>query len=214
MSTPLPTIILKAIPAKFDLIPGERCDISTITTSTPDKVGDLVLASGGDWTSFIESGSQVNYDHKSIPVGRALWIKNTTYKNVDGWIAKTQYNPPPKDWPISKRWPASVIFGMIQKGSLRGKSLTLVPSDIQEPTPIQKSQGVKRVISKWTALEYSVCATPINEEAEVLAVSKAFEDIDQIVPDTFVKDYIQILRSVDIPSLVARTLRRMQGKLD
>jgi aminoglycoside N3'-acetyltransferase len=70
------------------------------------------------------------------------------------------------------------------------------------------------VISKWTALEYSVCATPINEEAEVLAVSKAFEDIDQIVPDTFVKDYIQILRSVDIPSLVARTLRRMQGKLD
>jgi len=173
-----------------------RTDVSIISTRTVDAEGDIIIPEGLDWDRFHESGSPVNVAHTSLRIGKALWVKSDNYSVR----AKTQYDRQPKDWPFNKPWPADVVFSAVARGLLRGKSITLLPTEERPPTDAEAKLGVQRVISKGLVEEYSVCAEPVNPEALVESVQKAllgFDEAGAVMDDMeLVEEIVEAFRSL------------------
>lgn len=150
-----------------------RCDVSTITSKAVDNDGDIVLPEGLDFTTFYEHGSPVNYQHSSLRVGRALWVKAKGEK----LIAKTRYDSAPKDWSKDKPWVSDLVFEAVCKGVLGGKSITLLPEEERKPTDAEAAAGAKRVVTKGTVMEFSVCKRPVNPDALVEEIRKSLDAI-------------------------------------
>ena len=173
-------IRLKAV-AEMEFLGSERCDVSTITSKAVDNEGDIVIPGGLNFERFYDNGSAVNYQHSSVRVGRCLWIK----AKGDKLIAKTQYDRAPKDWTASKPWVSDMVFDAVCKGVLTGKSITLLPEEDRPPTDQEVALGAKRVVTKGTVLEYSVCRAPVNPEAIVEEIKKALDEF--INPEDLLK---------------------------
>src|ERR1043165_9842614 len=85
------TVFLKS---PTELNPGERSDVSWISTETPDRYKDVVLAKGMDDSQFaLNPIVTLNHDYYSPPVGRSLWRKFVKDGPTRGIKAKTQYPP-------------------------------------------------------------------------------------------------------------------------
>ena len=158
--------------ASMEVEKGERSDISTITTSSVDSDGDIVLIDGIDLEPWQDAGSPVYYAHKSLKVGHCLWTK----KSAETIKAKTKYDHAPSNWKSDKPFVADVIWDAVQKGILPGKSVTLLPKDCDEPTKEQKAAGVRRIIRTSMLAEFSVCKTPVNGDAIVEEIHKALTE--------------------------------------
>ena len=64
-------------PTALELVEGERCDVSVISTPTLDRDREIVVAGGIDLMQF-RSNPVVTFAHRydELPVGKALWIKH------------------------------------------------------------------------------------------------------------------------------------------
>ena len=162
--------------AAIQLDGGSRCDVSTVSSKSVDLEGDIIQPDGLDWTSFQESGSPVHYQHASIRVGKALWVKS----RGDSVIAKTQYDAAPKGWNPEKPWVGDVVWSAVQKGALSGKSITVLPEVTRDPTAEEAKDGAKRVISKGLVMEYSVCREPVNTDAVVEEICKSIDRLVEV----------------------------------
>jgi len=185
----------------LETIEGERADVSTVTTEAVDRDGEVIMALGGDWGQFRKNPVvPFAHDYRSLPVGRALWVKRTSVGGVNrGWIAKTQYTPAPEGW--AAPWLPDAVWHMVKSGDLPGKSIGFIPREVRAPSESEKRArpelaSVSRVITKWLALEYSVVPVQSNPDAIVQAISKsaagalltpALEAWGIIIPD--VKDF-------------------------
>lgn len=171
------------IPAKVELKPGERADISLVTTDTIDLDREVVKPEGGDWSYFAKNGGRVPWAHNySLPdVGRCLWMTRTAAgESPNGWRAKTVYHPRPGEDVIPKDavWFPDVVNHYVQELGLKGKSIGFVPTAMGKPT----SDEVKArpelaeaswMIREWIGLEYSVAPIQCNPDAVAEMVSKA-----------------------------------------
>lgn len=175
---------MKAIP-EIELLGNERCDVSTITSKAIDNDGDIVLPDGLNFERFYDNGSTVNYQHSSLRIGRCLWIK----AKGDRLIAKTQYDRAPKDWTTNKPWVSDMVFDAVCKGILTGKSITLLPEEERKPTDQEAELGARRVVTKGTVLEYSVCKAPVNPDAIVEEIKKALDEF--VNPEDLLKEQEQ-----------------------
>jgi len=175
-SLPMGLIVLKALPV-VELFGPERCDVSTITSKSIDAEGDIVMPEGLDWDRFHEDGSPVHYAHHSLRVGRALWVK----AKGDRIIAKTRYDSAPAGWSKDKSWIGDVVFDAVRKGALPGKSITVLPEEDRKPTDEEKAAGCKRVITKGTVMEFSVCKAPVNQDAVVEEICKSLDAFNPVV---------------------------------
>jgi len=193
---------------------GSRTDVSMITTGAVDDAGDVVVQKGLDWDTFKGNGSPVYHEHKDIQVGRALWVKAVE----KGWLAKTQYAAKPPDWPSTRAWPADAVFHAVQKGELRGKSITVLPKDIRVPSAAEAAKGIRRVIETATVIGYSICKAPINDEAEVLAVSKAqppkIEYLSKAKIELGIEEHLlAAVQRINTDDVIQRVLDRLSGKV-
>lgn len=175
-SAPMSLVYFKATP-EIQVLGDERCDVSTITSKAIDSQGDIIIPDGLDWDRFHEDGSPVHYAHHSLRVGRALWIKS----KGDRIIAKTKYDSAPANWAKDKPWLGDLVLDAVKKGALPGKSITVLPTDEREPTKAEADLGAKRVIVKGTVMEFSVCKTPINQDAVVEEICKALDAFNPVV---------------------------------
>lgn len=213
MIFPNDAVIFKSIPLSLECEKGSRTDVSLITTDRVDSSGDKVIQHGGDWDTFRQNGSPVYYEHRDIQIGRALWVKPVE----KGWLAKTQYASRPQDWPNTKAWPADAVFDLVQKGRLGGKSVTLLPKETRAPDAQEAEAGVKRVIQTWTVLGFSVCEAPVNEDAEVIVVSKAkvlsgYYSRKE-VESRLEARLINALGNVDHGAIIQSVLDKLRGKI-
>src|SRR6516225_10237914 len=75
-----------------EVSPGERSDVSWISTEDPDRAGDVVLARGMNDSQFKQNPIvTLNHAYWAPPVGKSLWRKFATDGPVRGIKAKTQY---------------------------------------------------------------------------------------------------------------------------
>ena len=159
----------------FTLDPGERTDVSFITTDAVDRDGECVLPAGGDWSTY---NRVVTFAHRydQLPVGSNWWIR----PKGNGLVAKTHYPDKPADWGDAPWLPSAILHLMRQMvPTCTGKSIGFLPLNVRAATSAEiehrpELRGV-RVIDRWVGVEYAVVPVPCNPEAEMQAVAKGLE---------------------------------------
>jgi hypothetical protein len=165
-----------------ELNPGERSDVSWISTEAVDRMGEVVAARGMDDSQFaLNPVVTLGHNYDLPPVGRSLWrrrIKDAIAPDgMPGIKAKTQYPARPDGWPASDPWLADNVFALVQAGLLQGKSIGFLPTKVHVPDEKEAQRrgwgdGVRLVIDEWLLLEYACVTLPANQNALVEAVSK------------------------------------------
>ncbi len=228
--------------APTELNPGERSDVSWITTESPDRQGEVVLAKGMNDSQF--AGNPIvtlGHAYWLPPVGRSLWRKRVKDGSLRGIKAKTQYPARPDTWPASEVWPPDQALALVQAGLLQGKSIGFLPTKVHVPDEDEiKRNGwdnVSLVIDEWLLLEYACVFLPANQDALVEAVSKGslglapetlnalgidlLADESRILPFTpleeIEKAVLRTVESLDFEALAARhvgeRLERLRGRV-
>jgi hypothetical protein len=161
---------------EFRLDPGERTDVSVITTDALDRDGEVVLPGGIDWSGY---NRVVTFSHRydQLPVGSNWWMR----ARGNGLIAKTHYPAKPADWGDATPWLPSAVLHLMQQpvATCTGKSIGFLPLNIREANSEERSRrpelaGVP-IIDKAAGLEYAVAPVPCNPDAQMQAVAKGRE---------------------------------------
>jgi len=167
--------------ATSELLPGERADVSWISSEDPDLLGDVVLAAGMNDEHFkLNPVVTLQHAYHLPPVGRSLWRRRARDGSRRGIKAKTIYPPKPESWPPGSTWSPDFAFPLIQAGLLCGKSIGFLPTKVREPTDEERDRkpalrDVKRIIEEWILLEYACVYLPAQQNAVVELVSKGLD---------------------------------------
>jgi hypothetical protein len=174
----------KAVTAKAptELNPGERSDVSWITTESVDRTQEVVVARGMNDSQFATNPLvTLQHAYSLPPVGRSLWRKRVKDGDLVGIKAKTQYPAKPDSWAEGDPWPPDKVLALVQAGLLNGKSIGFLPLKVHFADEKEsKKHGWPPeilVIDEWLLLEYAVCFLPANQDALVESVSKAGLDL-------------------------------------
>jgi hypothetical protein len=167
-----------------EVLPGERSDVSWISTEDPDRTNEVVVARGMNDSQFrLNPIVTLQHQYHLPPVARSLWRKVVRDGDRRGVKAKSQYPAKPADW--EGTWPADVAFSLVQADLLRGKSIGFLPTKVHVPKDREREQhgwgDVKLVIDEWILLEYACTFLPAQQNAVVEAVSKSLLTL----PDEF-----------------------------
>src|SRR5207247_8868626 len=203
-----------------ELQPGERADVSWITEETPDRLGDVVLASGMDDSHFqLNPIVTLNHACDQPPVGRSLWRRKVREGTLRGVKAKTHYPPRPEAW-TGAEWLPDFAYEMVKADLLRGKSIGFFPLKVRTPTAEEigndpRLANVRFIIEEWLLAEYACCYLPMQPHAVVEQISKAvaggrpgclappFVSVKEI--DKALSGY---LRAADLEAMIAGALAR------
>jgi hypothetical protein len=146
--------------APAEVLPGERADVSWISSENPDRVGEVVLARGMNDSQYrLNPIVTMQHAYWMPPVGKSLWRKVVRDGSLTGIKAKTQYPTRPTDWPSGQSWPADIALSLIQADLLRGKSIGFLPTRVHQPKARECDEhgckDVSLVIDEWVLLEYA-----------------------------------------------------------
>ena len=167
-----------------ELNPGERSDVSWISTESVDRMGEVVVARGMNDSQFRQNPLvTLGHAYWMPPVGKSLWRKRVTDGELVGVKAKTQYPARPESWPAGDDWPPDKVFALVQAGLLQGKSIGFLPTRVHIPDAKEAAgrgwgDRVGLVIDEWLLLEYACVFLPANQDALVEAVSKGAVALD------------------------------------
>jgi hypothetical protein len=164
----------------IDLQPGERADVSWISTESVDRMGEVVLAWGMDDSQFRDNPLvTLGHQYDLAPVGRSVWRQRARdgRRGLAGIRAKTHYPPAPPGWPAGSAWLPDQVLALVQAGLLQGKSIGFLPTRVHVPDRQEASHHgwgdrVHLVIDEWLLLEYACVTLPANQNALVEAVAK------------------------------------------
>jgi len=169
-----------------DVDAKERTEVSWVTTDSIDRDNEVMLPKGMDWSQWRKNPAVTfAHDYGSLPVGRGLWAKANEKGGMKGWQAKTQYTKRPEGH--EGPWFPDSVWHMVNEGSLPGKSIGFIPTEMRPPAEKEikdrpKMAGVSRVITKATILEYAVAPVQSNPDAILVSVGKGLH-----VPDAVAK---------------------------
>ena len=151
----------------------ERVVVAKISTTSVDREGDVVLPSGLKLQDFRKNPVVLlNHDSGRLPIGRALAVKRTS----DAVIAKVQFAARPAEHPESAEWIPDTVHSLFKQGILRAFSVGFIPTDMRPANDKdQKRYGedVRRIITQWKLMEFSVVPIPANQDALALEVAKS-----------------------------------------
>lgn len=156
---------------------GSRSDISWISEESIDRSGDVVLAGGMDDSQFAQNPVVTwNHDYEMPPVGLSVWRKSAREGSFRGIKARTLYPERPAGFPDRLEWMPEAVFGLVQSGLVRGKSIGFVPLLARDPTAAEMRANpalreARAIIEKWLLLEYACCAFPMQPNALVEEVN-------------------------------------------
>jgi hypothetical protein len=167
--------------APTELSPGERSDVSWISTESVDRMAEVVVARGMNDSQF-QGNPLVTLNHAywMPPVAKSLWRKRVKDGDLVGIKAKTQYPAKPDSWG-EDAWPPDKVFSLVQAGMLQGKSIGFLPTKVHIPDEKEMKKNdwsqVGLVIDEWILLEYACCFLPANQDSLVDQVSKGALDL-------------------------------------
>ena len=202
-------------PTALELVEGERCDVSVISTPTLDRDREIVVASGIDLTQF-RANPVVTFAHRydELPVGRALWIKH----EGDRLKAKTRYSPRPPEW--KGDWLPDAVWHMVKNGDLNGKSIGFLPLEGGPPTAEEIDRNPTWKAAKWVyrkslLLEYAVAPLQSNPDALVESVSKVMARQHRFLPLAALSESFEeaLARELTVRELELKALERIERRL-
>ena len=215
-----------------ELQPGERADVSWITEESPDRLGDIVLASGMDDSHYqLNPIVTLNHAYDQPPVGRSLWRRKARDGALHGVKAKTHFPPRPAGWTLSD-WPPDLAFELVKAGLLRGKSIGFIPLKLRTPTPEEIGKNpsmakVRYIIEEWLLAEYACCYLPMQPNAVVETVSKsvpaawtellglpAAPSVAFTSVDAMASAAKRMLETADLDAACERAWRKARGLVD
>lgn len=229
------SVSVKWLPAAAEVKGSDPLDpllfTARISSSAIDSDREVLLPKGMVTKRFDVSGAGFwNHDYSQpifAPVGKL--------QRFDGHIeGKGRFFPRPDDWqgPWMPDYARAFVSAMAKSGRKVGVSVGFVPIETRQPTKKDiESYGedVRRVVSKWELLEWSIAPVQANADAYVTAVGKSLDRTAYkclfgsepkdvcLVPKR--KVYFPVIRS-NTPSLadeitkhVADTLARARGLL-
>src|SRR5437016_4550290 len=192
-----------------EVLPGERTDVSWISTEDPDRTREVVMARGMNDSQFKQNPIvTLQHAYWLPPVGKSLWRKVVKVATdplnrvtSSGVKAKTQYPVRPAEW-TAGAWPADVALSLVQADLLRGKSIGFLPTRVHQPKTQEMDehgwQNVDLIIDEWVLLEYACTFLPTQQNAVVEAVSKSEIELPAefikamgLEPDVFRKEGVR-----------------------
>ena len=171
----------KALPVEYQFEPGERAEVSILTSRSVDKSAEVVLPEGLELESYRKSAIVLWNHDKDRPIASCGWIK----LHKDHIRAKTIYPERPQD--VETNWFTDEVWAMTKSSPpiLRCKSigfLPLVPLRDASPEELQAHpewEGAG-VWEKTLLLEYSCVYSGCNEDALVVAVNTKSLDPERL----------------------------------
>lgn len=194
----------KEMPGYEYCIEKEKSDVSVITDNTVDLEKEVVDLASVNW-NFLRKVPHVAYRHNYDlpPVGRAKWIKPfaTCVK------AKTTYDKRPESLSKDEVWFPDVIYDLVMKGFLPGKSVGGVAQKFaitdEYLTKHPNAAGADIVRMNARVYEYSVCPVACNKNAVVETLAKGLANVkDDILLSVFpeIADaVIDVRKSFEVP---------------
>ena len=130
---------------------------ATITTSTMDRQGEVVIATGMKADNYMRNPVVLfGHDYQAPPVAKALEL------SVTADAVKARFQFPAKD--VSAR--ADEIHALWDGGFLNAVSIGFIPSKWAE-------NSATPTITEWELLEFSIVPVPANQEALRLMLEQA-----------------------------------------
>jgi len=163
--------VTKSYQAELQFEPGERSEVSIISSDKKDYSEEVVIPNGLDLSHFRQHRRVLyNHDRNAPPVAECLWVK--TYKNT--LRAKTMY-PEPKSEDAGP-WFTTQLWGLVAAGLLNCKSIGFLPrTPKREPTEeelkIRPDWEGAGIFDNAVLLEYSLVPVPCNVDAVVQFVN-------------------------------------------
>lgn len=169
-----------------------------ISNNSLDRDGEIMLANGVDYKTFLKTGGTVFFNHDySMPVGKAtrLWKTNGNIK------AEVKMAERPDDY--KGDYFPEYLTSLITQDVIKGISVGFLIKDTRLPSKKDikdYGKGIKRIITKWELLEFSIA--PLQSNTESLITShkqfnnEAFNDklfnikiedketVEEVVEDT------------------------------
>lgn len=144
---------------------AERTDVSYISTPAIDRDKEVVSPDGMDLDQFRKNPVVLWGHDRSQIVGKALWVKQD---GSNGVLAKTFY--PARPDKHDGEWLPEQVWGLTRAGILKGKSVGILPLEIEEPDDELRNKGCELVLKRTLLLEYSCVSIPSCPDALVQQV--------------------------------------------
>lgn len=188
--------------------------VAWVTTKDVDRTGDVINPKGIDLADYLLNPIVLfNHDEDRI-VGKCLWAKVTDY----GIKTKTRYASTPL---------GQEIYQLEKEGILKGKSVTILPLEVREPTREEADtpeyKGCKFVIDSSLLLEYSCVSLPCNAHALTTITKSLPLDLLEIkkvgrvtkpkptMADVMVKALKRL--EADLPRMIDDKVARLLGRV-
>ena len=161
----------KTLDAKFTAGDGITKFTATITTSSIDRDGEVVVPGGMNSKQF-EQNPVLLYAHDP-----AKHIGKMTALRRGESVIDADFALVPRPESHEGEWFPDTVGALMRFGALKGVSIGFAPmaGGMRQATKGDKDKygvGVARVYSKWNLIEVSVVSVPANQEALINAVSK------------------------------------------
>lgn len=172
--------LLKAYSTRVDIKADEpRTVVARISTTAVDREGDVVLPSGLKLQEYRKNPVVLlNHDNGTLPIGKAL----TVQRDSNSVVAKVQFAERPDTLPESAEWVPDTILSLFKQKVLRAFSVGFMPLDMRDATDKDRKKygdEVRRVITDWNLLEFSVVPVPANQDALVTQVVKSSQYLQE-----------------------------------
>lgn len=151
---------------------------AVINTDDIDRDSEVVLPQGMDATEFEKSGAIFWAHNYNLPVAKPY---GKMVRQTKGWEAGAEFAKRPDDY--KGEFFPDFAKAMVSQGIVRGVSIGFIPTEVRNPTKKDievYGDGVKRIISKWRLLEWSIAPVQSNPNAFVTeAIAKGFALTDE-----------------------------------
>lgn len=179
---------------------------AVITTSNIDRENEVLLANGMDPTEFEKSGT-IFYNHDyDLPIAKNLSIT----KGRGRWTSKFKMAERPEDF--EGQFFPDYIKTLIDQKIIKGVSVGFQPLEGRRPTKKDiKDYGedIRRVITRWKLMEFSIAPLQSNTEAVITSVKSAVNDktitkeiAENIIPDLYKEEIVEEVEEKEIEHIV------------
>ena len=154
---------------------GDRSVQFTISKEVVDRDGDILRASGVDFTNYMKNPVFLSFHNsREFPLGKVtkFWVEGNSVKAIVYFppIEELSTNP---EQASEKAKLVDFTYHCYKTGMLNAVSVGFIPKDWTEIR--ENGQWVGNDITKWELLEFSAVAVPANQDAIAEAV-KSFGD--------------------------------------
>ena len=154
---------------------GDRSVQFTISKEVVDRDGDILRASGVDFTNYMKNPVFLSFHNsREFPLGKVtkFWVEGNTVKAIVYFPTLEELSTNPEQ-ASEKAKLVDFTYHCYKTGMLNAVSVGFIPIDWTER--IENGKWVGNDITKWELLEFSAVAVPANQDAIAEAV-KSFGD--------------------------------------